>query len=50
MYITLEWHINKTCGKNLNCSIATKTATLIFRYQKLIMKLRLEEECSHLKL
>ena len=45
--MALEWHTNGISKKNLNCSIATKTATLIFQYQKLMMKLKLEEEYSH---
>ena len=50
MCMALEWHTSKISGKNLDFSIAIKTATLIFRYLKLVMKLNLEEEYSHLKL
>ena len=32
MYMALEWHTNGVRGENSNCSTATKTATLIFRY------------------
>ena len=32
IYMTLEWNTNGIRGKNSNCSIATKVATLIFRY------------------
>ena len=32
MYIALEWHANRVSGKNSNCSIATKTVTLILWY------------------
>ena len=34
----------------MNCFIATKTAKLIFRKSKLIIKLKLEKEYSNLKL
>ena len=44
IYMTLEWHTNRARGENLNCPIATKTVTLMFRYEKLMIKLKLEEE------
>ena len=53
MCMTLEWHAKGQRHKQENSNYPkgfVKTATYISRYWKLTMKLKLEEEYSHLRI